>query len=216
MSTIYYPSCKFTAFSPESSAEISRILAKRYGYVIAGCCREAHTSMTADDTAVTVCNTCAAICSEDSSAHVVSLWEILDADPDFPLPDFHGEAMTLQDCWRSCDRPGTQQAVRNLLKKMNVSVVEMKENRQNTRFCGATLYHPCPAPNARFAPNRFVQNAEGMFQPHTEEEIQALMEEHCAQITTDKVVCYCVPCTKGIRQGGKQGLHLLDMILGNI
>ena len=77
------------------------------------------------------------------------------------------------------------------------------------------LYSPLPEANGKFAPRRFIEDAEGLFIPHTEEEKKELMRQHCASITTDKVICYCVPCTKGIQLGGKQGIHLLDLILGN-
>ena len=215
MSTIYYPSCKFTAMSPESSEKISDYLSREHGITIEGCCRPSHPHLTAQDTAITICNTCAAICSEDSPAKIISLWEILDQDPNFKLPDFHQEAMTLQDCWRSYDRPDVQAHVRSLLRKMNVNIVELPENHEKTRFCGTSLYSPLPEANGKFAPRRFIENAEGLFIPHTEEEKKELMRQHCASITTDKVICYCVPCTKGIQLGGKQGIHLLDLIFGN-
>ena len=184
MATIYYPSCKFTAFSPDSSKEISDYLARRFGMTVAGCCRPAHGAMTEDDTAVCICNTCAAICGEDSKAKVVSIWEILQNDDEFPFPDLHHE-----------------------------KIVEQEENYDKTHFCGTTLYQPLPEANGRFAPRHFIEEAEGMFRPHTPEEQRALMEAHCANIHTDKVICYCVPCTQGIRTGGKQGIHLMDLLL---
>lgn len=213
MATIYYPSCKFTAFSPDSSKEISDYLARRFGMTVAGCCRPAHGAMTEDDTAVCICNTCATICGEDSKAKVVSIWEILQNDDEFPFPDLHHEKMTLQDCWRCRDNRAEQDAVRNILRKINVDIVEQEENYDKTHFCGTTLYQPLPEANGRFAPRHFIEEAEGMFRPHTPEEQRALMEAHCANIHTDKVICYCVPCTQGIRTGGKQGIHLMDLLL---
>ena len=216
MAVYYYPSCKFTAFSPKTSEQICDYLSKRYGMVIQGCCRPAHPLMTAEDTAVCICNTCAAICSEDSRAKVVSLWEILRDDDEFPFPDLHGEAMTLQDCWRCYDRRAEQESVRSILRRMNVSIVELDENHEKTRFCGMSLHQPLVQANADFAPIRFIENASGMFISKPEEEQRALMAAHCGKIQTDKVVCYCVPCTKGISAGGKQGIHLLDLLFQNV
>ena len=216
MAVYYYPSCKFTAFSPETSNRICAYLDRRFGMTIQGCCRPSHSLMTEDDTAGCVCNTCAAICSEDSKAHVKSLWEVLQDDREFPFPDLHREAMTLQDCWRCYDRRAEQDAVRRILHRMNVSVVELEENYERTRFCGTSLHQPLVRANADFAPRRFVKEAQGMFIPKAEEEQKALMREHCSNIHTDKVVCYCVPCTKGIRAGGKQGIHLLDLLFENV
>lgn len=216
MAVYYYPSCKFTAFSPETSKRIADYLARRFHMTIQGCCRETHKSMTEDDIAVCVCNTCAAICSEDSMAQVKSLWEILMDDDAFPFPNLHHESMTLQDCWRCYDRRAKQDAVRSILHRMNVTIVELDENYEKTKFCGMSTYQPLVKANAQFAPKRFVEHAQGMFIPKTEEEQKLLMEEHCSKIQTEKVVCYCVPCTKGIRAGGKQAIHLLDLLFQNI
>ena len=32
------------------------------------------------------------------------------------------------------------------------------------------------------------------------------------EVETDKVVCYCKFCTDGINTGGKQGLHLIELL----
>uniref|UniRef100_UPI0040575044 hypothetical protein n=1 Tax=Agathobacter sp. TaxID=2021311 RepID=UPI0040575044 len=216
MAIYYYPSCKFTEFSPGTSQKIADYLSKKYHMNAQGCCRPSHSNLTKDDTAVCICNTCAAICSEDSKAQVKSVWEILQDDDDFPFPDFHHELMTLQDCWRCYDRRSEQEAVRKVIKKMNIDVLELPENYENTKFCGTSTHVKLVKANADFAPKRFVENAKGMFIPKTPEEQLLLMEEHCKQIKTDKVICYCVPCTKGIRTGGKQGLHLMDLLFKNI
>ena len=214
MATVFFPSCKFTDFSPEASKRMADYMHERFGMTVMGCCRPAHTSLTSDDTVAVVCNTCQAICLEDSPAHVESVWELIRSDDEFPFPNFHGERLALQDCWRSRDRIAEQDAVREVLKRMNVSVVELPENRTSTTFCGTSLYQALPAENARLAPKRFVEHAHGVFTPKSKEEQKRLMEEHCAQIPTEKVVCYCVPCTRGIRLGGKHGMHLADMLFG--
>jgi len=216
MAVYYYPSCKFTAFSPITSKRITEYLIKRFDMTIQGCCRPTHQLMTGDDTAVCVCNTCAAICTEDSTAQVISLWEILQDDDEFPFPDLHQETMALQDCWRCYDRRAEQDAVRSILRKMNVDIAPLDENYEKTRFCGMSLHQPLVPANAVFAPKRFVEDADGMFISKDAEEQKSLMEEHCRKIPADKVICYCVPCTKGIRAGGKQGIHLLDLLFNNI
>lgn len=216
MSTVYFPSCKFTEFSPESSRKITAYLARRYGMQIEGCCRPNHTKLTPEDRAYCVCNTCAAICEESSPADVHSIWELLQNDEEFPWPDYHGRTMALQDCWRCHDKPAEQDAVRVVLRKMNIHYIELAENREKNRFCGTSLYIPLHPENARFAPKRFVENGSGFFVPTSPEEQKKLMEAHCASIPCDEVVCYCVPCTKGIRLGGKTAHHLMDLALKNL
>lgn len=214
MAFYYYPSCKFTAALPEVSKAASSMVEERYGMTVMGCCRPNHLTMTAEDTAVTICNTCSAICEEDSPAQVTSIWEVIDRDPDFPFPDYHGEVMTLQDCWRCHDRRAEQEAVRSLLRKMNIQIVELPENFEKTRFCGITLHIPLPKSNGDLAPKRFIELADGMFVPKSPEEQERLMKAHCAAITTNKVVCYCTSCRAGILKGGKEAPHLMALLLG--
>lgn len=38
------------------------------------------------------------------------------------------------------------------------------------------------------------------------------MQEHGKQFTTDKVVCYCTGCLHGLKLGGVNAVHLMDLI----
>lgn len=212
MAYVYYPSCKFTEFSPKVSALLTDYMQHHCDAIIAGCCRSEHALLTSGDVAVTICNTCQAIVQEDSPARVVSIWELIAQDSSFTFPDKKGEGVTLQDCWRSRGCAAQQDAVRTILHRMNVNVVELNECRDNSMFCGTTLYAPQPEENVTFAPVRFGRDAAGLFVPRSTDEQRELMRKHCEMIETDKVVCYCVPCTKGIRLGGKDGVHLADYL----
>lgn len=167
------------------------------------------------DTVVNICHNCSAVIEEQwPEVKRLSLWELILSDDQFQYPDYHGEAMTLQDCWRSYDHGEEQEAVRQLLRKMNISIVELPENRAATRFCGTSLYRPAPPRNLKLAPHRFVDHAEGLFVPHTPQEQQQLMRDHCLQITTPKVVTYCHYCSEGIQLGGKTEMHLVSLLFG--
>lgn len=120
--------------------------------------------------------------------------------------------MSLQDCWRSYDNRSEQAAVRALLQKMNVDIVEQEENYEKTNFCGVTLYAPAPKRNLNLAPKRFIENAQGKFIPHTKEEQLQRMKEHCQKITTDEVITYCHYCTIGLKFGGKRARHLASLL----
>lgn len=213
MSMIYFPSCKFTAYSPASSGKIKEYLQANYDIQIAGCCRPGHKSVTEKDTVIYICNTCATFCRESTSAHqVLSIWELLTQDKKFPFPDHRGKTLTLQDCWRSHDNQAQQEAVREILRLMNIEILEMEENYDQTKFCGTSLLEPLPKQNGELAPRRFIENADRFFSSHTPEEQESLMKNHCASIQTNEVVGYCVACVKGINLGGKQGIHLLDLL----
>ena len=83
---------------------------------------------------------------------------------------------------------------------------------EKTKFCGYSLYQPQPPRNAKLASKRFLYGAEGLFQEHTAEEKRRLMQEYCAKISTEKVVAYCHYCVRGLKLGGKQGLHLASLL----
>lgn len=215
MSMIYFPSCKFTAYSPQASKKIEKYLLENYDIQIWGCCKPNHKKLTNDDTVVYLCNTCSAFCREGSAVKkVVSVWELLENDEQFPFPDYGHRKMAIQDCWRVYDNEPHQRAVRRILQKMNIDIEELDENFGKTRFCGTSLYEQLSKQNGEFAPKRFIENAEGLFQQHTKEEHITLMKKHCDKINSDEVVSYCIACNKGINLGGKKGIHLLDLMSG--
>lgn len=211
---VYYPSCNFTKSSPEGSKRIKDFLKERYGMKISGCCRPGHKSLTDEDTAVTICQSCSAIIRENvPESKEISLWEILDKDKDFPWPDFKGEKITIQDCWRARDKKSLHDAVRSIMKKMNIEIVELEENYEKSEFCGVFRYNPMREGNVKIAPKYFIDEMEGKLEFHTEEEQQKLMEEHSKLYTTERIVCYCNSCLRGVTQGGANGVHLIDLIM---
>ncbi len=237
MAKYYIASCVFTAKFPELSFRIQKFVQERYGLTVIRCCvpryrlkefteqmpegffREAWSYLpdSADfkpeDEVYSLCHNCNNIIEEmHPGLHVRSLWELLDQDERFPLPDCQGLQATVQDCWRSRDRKEEQDAVRSLLRKMNVDFVEAPENRENTEFCGASLYRPQPVRNPKLAPKHYVTGAEGKFIPHTPEEQEQIMEEYCKGFTTSTVICYCHYCLEGLKLGKVKGIHIAEML----
>ena len=53
-------------------------------------------------------------------------WRLSAAVPSH-YPDYVCERMTIQDCWRQYGNQAEQAAVRELLRRMNIEVVEMAE-----------------------------------------------------------------------------------------
>ena len=167
---------------------------------------------------ISLCQNCTSIFQESHpNIKVLSLWEyILNHVPNFPYQDYGGGKMTLQDCWRQHDNEDQQNTVRELLKRMNIEVVELKDNREKTKYCGTTTLRPTPKRNLVMAPNRYVENAKGFFEPHTPEEQKAYMEEFCKQIKTDAIVSYCHYCTKGFNLVGQKNYHFADLLFRDL
>lgn len=237
MADYYVASCMFTAQFPETSLAIQNYMRAKPGMKLVRCCipkyrvgqnagRILNESVRNEweklpvsevfqpgDRVVSVCHNCTNIVEEwRKGAAAVSLWEVIDADESFPFPDYGGMEVTLQDCWRTRERRNEQDAVRSLLRKMNIRYIETEKNRGEADFCGSTLYREQPLKNARLAPKHYVEQAEGLFVPHTREEQTAIMKEYCRQYQTDRVVCYCHYCLEGLMQGGVNGQHIANLL----
>lgn len=236
MTGYYIASCVFTSQFPDLSFRIQRYVKERFDLNIVRCCvpkyklKEFEDKMPDDearanwkklpdsgvfssgDTVYSLCHNCNNIIEEmHPGVEVHSLWELLDSDESLVLPDYNGLKAYVQDCWRSRDRREEQRAVRSLLSKMNVDVVEVKRHED---FCGVSLYRPQPPRNPKLAPNHYVEGAVGKFIPHTPEEQERIMREYCLQFGSDKVICYCHYCLEGLRIGGADAIHLAEMIFG--
>ncbi len=237
MSAYFIASCVFTAHFPELNACIRHYVEKRHKLPVVRCCvpgyrlrhfsglmpegplRIAWESLpdSADfgpgDTVYSLCHNCSAILEETQpQTRTRSLWELVLADADFPLPQYPGREMTVQDCWRAQERRIEQDAVRALLGKMGIAIRELADNFEKTRFCGVSLLRPAPPRNLKLAPRRFGEQAEGFFAPHTEEEQAALMQAHGKQFATREAVAYCHYCLEGLELAGLQAVHLASLL----
>ncbi len=232
----YIASCVFTREYPELSIKVQDYLRQRFGMEIIRCCVDKYKVTAFEqqmkdcvaqqwrmtphfipfdqgDVMVSICHNCSAIFQEQHpGTRIMSLWELILTDDSFPYPDYHGDAMTVQDCWRQYDNVAEQDAVRELMRRMNITIVELNDNRENTKFCGVSNLQPSNSRNKVLAPHRFVENAQGMFLPHSEDEQRQLMLDHCAQYTTHKVVTYCHYCAQGLDLVGQPHFHLAQLL----
>lgn len=211
--TYYFPGCKYTAHSPAQSKALQEYLARRHGVETVGCCSLDHKVPQPGDRALFVCPTCAAILEESAlpGVEVTSIYEYLLEDPSFPWPDYGGERLTIQDCWRTFDHRAMQEAIRAILSRMNIDAVELPNSFERADFCGATRFQ-VPSPRyEKLCPRRLVEH--GDFRPLPPEEQRRLMEENGKNYTTHRVICYCTGCMTGVEMGGHTPLHLMDLIM---
>ena len=237
MAEYYIASCVFTSQFPELSRRIQDYVRDRFGFTVVRCCvpkyklrefeekmpegsfRECWSSLpdsglfSEGDRVYSLCHNCNNIIEEmHPGVRVRSLWELIDSDPAFSFPDYHGLKAYVQDCWRSRDRKDEQDAVRHLLGKMGIEVMEIAESRGQTSFCGASLYRAQPPRNPKLAPKHYVEGAAGKFIPHSPEEQMVIMREYCRQFGHDKTVCYCHYCYEGLQIGGADASHLAQLL----
>ncbi len=213
MEKVFFPSCHVTRAFPEQHAALRAYLKEKLDVNPIGCCRPTHKGLKKEDCAIVICNTCAAVIEESSPAEKLEyVWEIIDNDQDFVFPDYKGEKMTIQDCWTAGGRTSVQLAVRSLLKKMNIEIVEQEENFDKSCYCGTMLLRAVPERNSSLAPKRFLERGKDAFRPMDEAEQDEYLKDHCSKISTEKVVTYCRPCTAGINAGGKKGIHIIELL----
>ncbi len=232
----YIASCVFTTKYPDLSFRIREYIRRRGDISIVRCCvpkyklkefteklpeqfQHSWTQLpdSADfgegDIVYSLCHNCSAIIDEwKTGVRVRSLWELIDEDEDFLLPDYNETPMFVQDCWRAKDRTEEQDAVRSLMRKMNIRILEREDSRDRTDFCGISLYRPAPPRNLKLAPKRFVEGAAGKYEPHTEEEQRELMEAYVRDFHGEKVVSYCHYCQEGLLLGGADASHLAMLL----
>ena len=232
----YVASCVFTEGEPALSKKIQEYIQKKFGIPTIRCCTDQYKVKEFEErmpdwyqqewksiphfqkhaessTMVSICHNCSAIFEEQyPQIKRLSIWELILQDEKFPYPNYNGEKMTLQDCWRSKENKKEQDAVRNLMQRMNIEIVELNENHEHTKFCGYSLYQPQPIRNPKLAPKRFAEGVKDLFKEHTVEEKKKIMGKYCSSIQTEKVVAYCHYCIRGLELGGKQGLHLARLL----
>ena len=207
---MFFPSCKIKATFPKESARLADYLEQRFGIAKTECCRINRVKLTEKDTAVVVCHTCAAILEENSLAsQVLYAWELIDGDDSFPFPDYHGERITLQDCYMARERTHLHDVVRSLLKKMNFKIVELEHNRSEADFCGLRTLEPL-ADNQKLAPVHYCQPRA--FTPLADDERTNYLKQYVAGYKTQRTVAYCGACRKAMLQGGAQTVHLLELL----
>ncbi len=119
----------------------------------------------------------------------VSLWELFDRSNNFVFPDYSGAKMSIHDVCPSKTGKSVHDAVRSLLKKMNIEVVEPLHTREHSVCCGNSYVKTLPVAEAK---KHMIKRANEM---------------EC-----EEVVTYCVTCAKSMYNGGKKPRYLLDLL----
>ena len=183
---IYYPSCNFAISSPQTAKKVREYLKEKMD--IAKCCKIDQRKFNEEDIGIYVCQACRG--QIENQVNTMSLWQYLDQLDNFDFPDYHGQKMYLQE---------VHQAVRSLLKKMNIEVIEMKNNKDNSIFCGTLHYE--------------TKDLDDIHLSHYPKDVQEkYMQEYVQQFDNKKIICVCNRCLKGILLGKGKGVHLLELL----
>jgi len=188
----FNPGCALSVYKPESEHKILKILQDRFGPVKMHnvCCH--HEPRLPEG--ATIINNCAGCDRRFRSLYkgiqTISLWEVLDSIEGLPLPDHSGLTLSVHDSCSFRPKPQVHAAVRSLLKKMNIKVVDSEFSGTKSICCGDNFY------------------------PHVSiEKVTEMQKKRAAQMPCQDVAVYCVSCIKSMTIGGKSAHHMVDLLL---
>ena len=189
----FNPGCAMSLYKPEAVEEILHLLNRRFlpTQLHTTCCRHEPELPKGS----TIINNCAGCDRRFRSLYdgiqTISLWEVLDAIPALPLPTYDGMQLSVHDSCSFRKKPQVHAAVRSLLDKMHIEVVESPFSGTKSICCGDNFYGHIPL-----------------------EEVHAFQKKRAGQMPCQDVAVYCVSCVKSMSIGGKTPHHMLDLVLG--
>ena len=122
--------------------------------------------------------------------NTISYWEVIDGVNGMKLPDHSGLKASVHDPCGYRHKPQVHQAIRSLLRKMNIEIVEATFSGIESICCGDNFYG--------YAPNERVENRIKM---------------RANQFPCDDVIVYCIGCLRAMIDGGRKAHYLPDLLL---
>lgn len=189
----FNPGCALQLYRPESARKIFQYLKENIPQIQIHtvCCRQ-DPELPEGSCIINVCAGCdRRFRTLYPGISTVSLWEVMAELDNFPFPDYHGVEMSVHDACPVRHTPAVHAAVRALLGKMNIRIVETARHGTDSVCCGDSLYPEC-----------------GM------ETIHGAMRRRAENMPCENVVVYCVSCIKAMAIGGRTPRHMIDLLLG--
>ncbi len=190
MKQAYAPGCALMVYKPDLAMNIYQYLKVNSGDMpyYSGCCRK--QPLLADTRIINTCAGCDRRYRElYRSISTISLWEVLAASKTFPFPDYQGAVMTIHDACPTRTEYRVHQALRELLAKMNISIIEPERTRTKASCCGDKFYGILPV-----------------------NQVKEQMKRRASEMPCENVVVYCVSCIKAMHVGGKQPRYIIDLL----
>ncbi len=195
MKTYFNPGCALSIYKPEVENKIIEFLNKNYGEVELHkiCCRH-NPQLKSGSLIINVCAGCdRRFRSLYEGISTISLWEVIDKLDAFHYPDYKGLELSVHDPCPIREKPQVHDAVRNILKKMNINIVEAEFSGTRSICCGDDFYPKMPI-----------------------EKVREKMKKRAESMPCHEVCVYCVSCVKSMHIGGKKPRHLIDLLMMEI
>ncbi|MBQ8831575.1 MAG: (Fe-S)-binding protein [Oscillospiraceae bacterium] len=188
----YNPGCALIEYKPETVNSIWQMLKNNFGYVKlhSTCCRY-DPKLPDGSVIIADCAGCdRRFRSLYEGIETITLWEVLDSIDNLPLPDYKGAKMSVHDSCGYRHKPQIHRAIRSLLSKMNIQIVEAEYHGENSVCCGDNFYG-------------YVDN----------DRVEKRIQERANQFPCEDVVVYCIGCLRGFSAKGITPRHLVDLLL---
>ncbi|BCR03538.1 hypothetical protein DESUT3_06070 [Desulfuromonas versatilis] len=193
MDMAFAPGCALLIYKPELARRMLELLKQDFPELQEHrtCCRH-QPGLPAG---TRIINTCAGCDRRYRQLYegisTVSFWELLAASESFPFPDYRQRRMAILDACPTRDQQRVHRAIRTLLQRMNIELVEPERSGTRSTCCGDSYYGTLPV-----------------------EQVKEQMRRRAAEMPVDEVVVYCVSCIKAMHIGGKQPRYLVDLLFG--
>jgi Fe-S oxidoreductase len=188
---VFAPGCALMLYKPELAEKLHVFLNEYLGEMemFLTCCKH-DPGLAPDTTVINVCPGCDKRFGNDyPGVSTVSLWEILAESGFFPFPDYKGRQMSVLDACPTRDQERVHNAIRRLLQKMNITLVEPEKTRTKSVCCGDSFYGLIPTG-----------------------QVKELMVKRTSEMPRDEVAVYCISCIKSVYIGGKSPQYLVDLL----
>lgn len=193
MPTVFAPGCALLLHKPGLAGRLKTFLDQETGPVAEHltCCRH-EPGLPAGTRIINVCSGCDRRYRElYAGISTISLWELLADSATFPFPDHGGRSMSILDACPTRSEERVHRAVRTLLTRMNIRLLEPDKTGTRSTCCGDSFYGTLPV--AR---------------------VKDQMRRRADEMPCEDVVVYCVSCVKAMHIGGRRPRHLVDLLFG--
>lgn len=193
MKKVFAPGCALMIYKPELAKRVLEFLNKDLGNIDEHltCCRHEPNL----EKGTQIINTCAGCDRRYRELYegisTISLWEVLAESKVFPFPNYEGKEMAILDACPTRNEERVHNAIRILLDRMNIKVVEPEKTREKGTCCGDSFYGVLPV-----------------------EQVKEHMKKRASEMPVEDVAVYCVSCCKSMYIGGKKPRYMIDLLFG--
>jgi Fe-S oxidoreductase len=146
MKQIFAPGCALMLYKPHLAQLLHEIMVQNLGDTerLDLCCQN-HPQLPDRVRVINTCPGCDRRYRNDyPDSTTISLWEILARGNWFSFPDYGGQIMTISDACPTRNQARVHRAVRTLMDRMNIRLVEPERTGEKGVCCGDSFWGTLP------------------------------------------------------------------------